>query len=97
MKSSPLFLSSALLALAGVASADTINVPADFATIQAAVTAAQTGDVIDVRAGYYRENVTVTTAGLTLKGRHVHVPLERMLGLGIESLGDRNIDGHRAA
>jgi len=71
MKSSPLFLSSALLTLAGVASADTIQVPRDYSTIQAAVTAAQTGDVIDVRAGYYRENVTVTTAGLTLKGRHV--------------------------
>ncbi len=71
MKLSPLILSSALLALSGVASAGTIQVPRDFATIQAAVTSAQVGDTIVVSPGYYRENVTITTSGLTLKGRNV--------------------------
>lgn len=47
------------LVLAGTASAVTRNVPADYATIQAAVTAADPGDIIQVGAGTYPENVTV--------------------------------------
>lgn len=36
-------------------------------TIQAAVNAARPGDVVVVPAGVYRENVTVTTSGLTIR------------------------------
>lgn len=44
---------------AGVASATTYYVPDNYATIQAAVTAASAGDTIIVRDGFYNENVNV--------------------------------------
>jgi hypothetical protein len=44
-------------------------------SIQAAVDAAAPGDTILVRAGRYRENVTIHTSSLTLKA-HGHVTLE---------------------
>ncbi|MEU2433014.1 right-handed parallel beta-helix repeat-containing protein [Streptomyces sp. NPDC007861] len=37
-------------------------------SIQAAVNAARPGDVIDIARGTYRESVTITTSGLTLRG-----------------------------
>jgi parallel beta-helix repeat protein len=42
--------------------------PADFATIQQAVTMAVSGDTIRVCPGVYHETVTVTTPGLTILG-----------------------------
>lgn len=43
-------------------------VPADFGSIQAAVDAARPGDLVLISPGVYREEVTVTTPSLTLRG-----------------------------
>jgi parallel beta-helix repeat protein len=48
------------MAIASSSAAETINVPRDFATIQAAVNAAAKGDTISVAAGIYFENLTVS-------------------------------------
>lgn len=64
-----LTLSVAALLLAAPLHAGTLKVPAQFATIQEAVDAAVPGDTVLVSKGTYAENVTVSTAGLTLKGK----------------------------
>lgn len=46
----------------------TRNVPDDYPTIQAAVDAAQPGDLVLVDRGVYRESVDVGTPGLTIRG-----------------------------
>lgn len=46
----------------------TVRVPADYATIQSGVDAAEPGDLVLVGPGVYREAVTVTTPGLTIRG-----------------------------
>jgi len=62
----------AVIALAAPpALADTLSVPAQFASIGDAVAAAQPGDTINVAAGEYRENVTINVADVTLKGSGV--------------------------
>jgi len=47
---------------------DVYHVPRDYATIQAAVNAADEGGIIQVSAGVYRESVVITTSGLRLHG-----------------------------
>ena len=57
----------ALLSITTTLFATTNNVPADFATIQAALNAASTGDTITVDPGTYNENLTwPTTQGIKL-------------------------------
>lgn len=63
----PLF-SAALLA-APLQAGSTLKVPQQFDTIQAAVNAAVSGDVVQVSKGVYRENVIVTTSGIALRGK----------------------------
>ncbi len=46
----------------------TRNVPADYSTIQSAVDAADAGDLILIAPGTYKEQVTVTTPSLTIRG-----------------------------
>jgi hypothetical protein len=46
----------------------TLRVPVDHATIQAAVDAAQTGDIVLVAPGTYEESVHVKVPGITLRG-----------------------------
>lgn len=46
----------------------TRNVPEDYPTIQSGVDAAEPGDLVLVGPGVYKETVTVTTPGLTLRG-----------------------------
>jgi len=52
----------------GEASGNTINVPGDHETIQAAVDAASPGDLILIEPGTYEEAVNVTTDDLTIRG-----------------------------
>ncbi|MDF2956337.1 MAG: PKD repeat domain protein [Candidatus Alkanophagales archaeon MCA70_species_2] len=54
-----LLLVLSFFAFAGVASAATIYVPDDYATIQKAVDNAAAGDTIVVRDGIYNENIEV--------------------------------------
>lgn len=49
--------------------ADTLKVPQQFGTIQGAVNAAVEGDIVSVSKGVYRENVTVGTSGIALRGK----------------------------
>ena len=59
-----------LLVLAPAAFADTLAVPQDFATIQAAVDAAVTGDTILISSGTYPGTVTLDgDSGLTLRAK----------------------------
>jgi Right handed beta helix region len=46
----------------------TLRVPDDHPTIQAAVDAAATGDLVLIEPGVYRESVAVETANLTIRG-----------------------------
>ena len=61
----------AILLLSHAASANTIAVPGDYTTIQAAATAAAPGDIVLVSAGTYVENVTINKniALLSTSGR----------------------------
>ena len=59
------------LAMVGTSAtiADTINVPADQPTIEAAITASASGDVILIAAGtYYEANLTTRGRAITVQG-----------------------------
>lgn len=47
---------------------DVLRVPADHPTIQQAVDAARSGDLVLIDAGIYHESVSVTTDGITVRG-----------------------------
>lgn len=69
-----------LLGGAAVASAAILEVPADYATIQAAVTAAGPGDTIEVSTGTYAEFVSFPNSGtpgnpITLTAKAGHTPV----------------------
>ncbi|MEZ4386165.1 MAG: FlgD immunoglobulin-like domain containing protein [Candidatus Krumholzibacteriia bacterium] len=53
--------------LVGLATAATLHVPAQYATVQAGVSAAAAGDTVQVAAGVYQEQVVITVA-LVLRG-----------------------------
>ena len=55
-------------ALAADASAATLNVPGDYATIQAAIDAASDGDTILIADGTYPESLNIYGKGVTLQG-----------------------------
>ena len=58
-----------IFGLAPLASASTINVPADFPTIQAAINAAVNGDLIKVANGTYNEHLDLLGKQITLQGQ----------------------------
>ena len=59
----------ASLVLAGTAFAETINVPADYPTIQQALESAHDGDVIELSEGEYFENVSIyNMPDVTIRG-----------------------------
>ncbi len=59
-----------LLGATPLASAETLVVPSDaFPTIQSAIIAAEVGDVVKVKKGVYRENVTIFQNDFTLQGK----------------------------
>jgi parallel beta-helix repeat protein len=66
---SSLFVAAALLCAASTAAAGTLKVPKDHATIQDAINAAESGDVIVVSKGKYDEAVSITKDGIELKGQ----------------------------
>jgi len=59
----------AVFLMATPSHADTLKVPADFETFQAAGDAAGLGDTVLVSKGTYNENVALSTAGIVLKGK----------------------------
>ncbi len=61
---------AAVIALGGTASAETIRVPKDAGSIQAAVDTARSGDVILIASGTYDENVVIDLkSDLELRGK----------------------------
>ena len=74
-----------------VASGVTRHVPVGYTTIQAAVDAASPGDLVLVEPGIYREEVTITTPSLVLRGTDrntVIIDGEFVRGNGVQVLAD---------
>ena len=63
-----LFACTALLGFAGSAFATERNVPSGYSTIQAAVDACASGDVVVCAPGTYTEAVVATKSNITIKG-----------------------------
>jgi hypothetical protein len=59
----------AIFGLSSAAAASTINVPADYPTIQAAINAAVNGDTIKVANGTYNEHINLLGKQITLQGQ----------------------------
>ena len=57
-----------VLLLSGMASAERIDIPADYATIQSGLDHARPGDTIYVHAGTYHERPVIFTPNITLIG-----------------------------
>jgi len=82
-------IAAALVAIGGIAAPvsaqETLRVPQDFATIQAAVDAAENGDTIQISKGEYPEYVEITGfSGLTLLGKGKPA----LLGTGVITDGE---------
>lgn len=61
-------IAAVLLFPAGVVQASTLNVPSQYATIQAAINAAAAGDTIAVAAGTYHESLSWQNKDLVIQG-----------------------------
>lgn len=75
------------------AATNVLHVPRDLPTIQAAVDAAEPGDIIQVARGVYHETVVITTSGIRLHGQNAVLDGEPLRNpdasplLGIHVLG----------
>ncbi|QAA76238.1 MAG: hypothetical protein BIP78_0472 [Candidatus Bipolaricaulis sibiricus] len=78
-----------LVSMTGLAA--TINVPGDYPTIQAAISAAEPGDTIIVAAGTYIENLNITKA-VTISGVGKDLvilqPKSAGYGIGVSGAGN---------
>jgi hypothetical protein len=68
MQRAPVLASVLALLAAPTAFAGTINVPADYPTIQQAINAAVNGDVVKVAAGTFFENINFKGKAITVQG-----------------------------
>ena len=88
---------------AGTSVDDALRVPEDYETIQAAVDAAEPGDLVLIAPGIYEEAVDVETEDLTIRGldrnevdprRRVRAgerhPVARVDGVAVENMTARN-------
>ena len=66
-------IASAGLLIVGEVMGGTLRVPQDHATIQGAIDAAVVGDIVDVAAGTYSENLVVAKTGVIIQGSGVGV------------------------
>ena len=74
------------------ANAATLSVPGTYGTIQAAVTAAASGDIIDIAAGIYAENVSISgKTNLTIQGAGVTTIVEPVSGMGFALTSCSNV------
>ena len=69
MRKSALLASLAALGAAPTAFAGTLNVPSQYPTIQAAINAASTGDVVLVAVGTFKENIDLKGKAITIQGK----------------------------
>ena len=58
-----------------LASGETISVPGDFSTIQAAIDASTDGDIIEIAPGTYIENLQLSFKPVTLRGAGIDVTI----------------------
>jgi Right handed beta helix region len=81
-----------VISLTGAARADVLHVPKDFATIQAAIDAAQAGDEIVIAAGSYAESLLIDgKSDLSLRGKG-QVTLTGTPGLSIQEGADIEVE-----
>ncbi len=64
------FLSLFLPIFSPLSWAATLNVPQGYATVQAAIDAAQSGDTVHVTAGTYNGDIVLNKSGITLEGEN---------------------------
>src|SRR3989344_7625872 len=78
--------------LVSFVSAANINVPTDYATIQAAINAASPGDTITINAGTYNENVVIGTKNnLIIQGQGITSIIEPATGIGFKIIDSDSI------
>lgn len=92
------FAALAAFAVAAPATfASTINVPADFPTIQAAINAAVDGDTINVAVGVYKEHIDLGIKNLVIQGQgdrnFANTYIDGSVGLGscVKIAGGQNL------
>ena len=85
--SKPIVALIVLMSLFSLSNAQiTVNGGGSYATIQAAINAAASGDVIDVPPGIYTEELSIVSKSLTLNGANAAIPAGNAPGVrGAES------------
>lgn len=84
------------LSLSRLFAANTIKVPDDYSTIQAAINAAVSGDTISVAEGTYKEPITVnkvTLHGLTIEGAGAQKTFLNLSTIGGTAVTFQNVSG----